>query len=71
MLVVLGANPVYAAPADLKLVEALDKVPFRVHHGMAVDESAGRVHWHLRRRIRSRAGATCARQTARRRSSSR
>ena len=47
MLVVLGANPVYAAPADLKVVEALDKVPFRVHHGMAVDESAGRVHWHL------------------------
>ena len=47
MLVVLGANPVYAAPADLKVKEALDKVPFRVHHGMAVDESAGRVHWHL------------------------
>jgi MoCo/4Fe-4S cofactor protein with predicted Tat translocation signal len=47
MLVVLGANPVYAGPADLKLTEALDKVPFRVHHGSTVDETAGRVHWHL------------------------
>ena len=40
MLVVLGANAVYAAPADLKIAEALDKVPFRVHHGTLVDETA-------------------------------
>ncbi len=47
MLVVLGANPVYSAPADLEIAKALDKVPFRVHHGLAVDETAARVHWHL------------------------
>jgi molybdopterin-containing oxidoreductase family iron-sulfur binding subunit len=47
MLVVLGSNPVYAAPADLEIRDALDKVPFRVHHGLAVDETAVRCHWHL------------------------
>jgi molybdopterin-containing oxidoreductase family iron-sulfur binding subunit len=47
MLVVLGSNPAYAAPADLRIAEALDKVPFRIHHGLAVDETAVRSHWHL------------------------
>jgi molybdopterin-containing oxidoreductase family iron-sulfur binding subunit len=47
MLVVLGANPAYAAPADLGIAEALDKVPFRVHHGLYNDETAARCHWHL------------------------
>ncbi len=47
LLVVLGSNPVYAAPADLSVAEALDKVPFRVHHGLANDETAARCHWHL------------------------
>jgi len=47
MLVVLGANPAYAAPADLEVAAALDKVPFRVHHGLAVDETAVRSHWHV------------------------
>ena len=47
VLVVLGANPAYAAPADLKVVEALDKVPLRIHHGLYLDETAERCHWHL------------------------
>ncbi len=47
MLVILGANPAYAAPADLNIAEALDKVPFRIHHGLTVDETAVRCHWHL------------------------
>jgi len=47
VLVVLGANPAYAAPADLKLVEALDRVPLRIHHGLYLDETAERCHWHL------------------------
>ena len=47
VLVVLGANPAYAAPADLKIAEALDKVPLRVHHGLYLDETAERCHWHL------------------------
>jgi molybdopterin-containing oxidoreductase family iron-sulfur binding subunit len=47
VLVVLGANPVYAAPADLEFVAALDKVPLRIHHGLYLDETAERCHWHL------------------------
>ncbi len=47
LLVMLGTNPVYATPADLRFAEALDKVPLRVHHGLYIDETAERCHWHL------------------------
>jgi molybdopterin-containing oxidoreductase family iron-sulfur binding subunit len=47
LLVILGSNPAYAAPADLEMAAALDKVPFRIHHGLANDETAARCHWHL------------------------
>jgi MoCo/4Fe-4S cofactor protein with predicted Tat translocation signal len=47
VLVVLGSNPAYAAPADLKIAEALDRVPLRIHHGLYLDETAERCHWHL------------------------
>jgi MoCo/4Fe-4S cofactor protein with predicted Tat translocation signal len=47
MLLVLGSNPVYAAPADLELKGALDKVELSIHHGLYVDETAVRCQWHL------------------------
>jgi Fe-S-cluster-containing dehydrogenase component len=47
LLLILGANPAYAAPAELEIAAALDKVPFRIHHGLASDETAARCHWHL------------------------
>jgi len=47
LLAILGSNPAYAAPADLKFAEALDKVPLRVHHGLYLDETGERCHWHL------------------------
>jgi MoCo/4Fe-4S cofactor protein with predicted Tat translocation signal len=47
VLVVLGSNPAYTAPADLEIAKALDKVPLRIHHGLYVDETAVRCHWHL------------------------
>jgi MoCo/4Fe-4S cofactor protein with predicted Tat translocation signal len=47
LLVMLGVNPVYATPADLGFTEALDRVPLRVHHGLYLDETAERCHWHL------------------------
>jgi MoCo/4Fe-4S cofactor protein with predicted Tat translocation signal len=47
LLVMIGVNPIYAAPADLAFTEALDKVPLRIHHGLHVDETAERCHWHL------------------------
>ncbi len=47
VLVVLGSNPAYAAPADLDFASALDKVPLRAHHGLYLDETAERCHWHV------------------------
>ncbi len=48
MLVILGGNPVYNTPADLKLnKERLDKVPLRVHVGEYVDETGFLCHWHV------------------------
>jgi molybdopterin-containing oxidoreductase family iron-sulfur binding subunit len=47
LLAVLGANPVYTAPADLAFADALAHVPFKVHHGLYVDETAARCDWHV------------------------
>jgi len=47
LLLVLQGNPAYTAPADLKFVEAMDKVPLRVHLGLYADETAERCHWHI------------------------
>ena len=47
MLVILGANPVYAAPADLDFAGALEKVPFSVHLGLYDDETAAACTWHI------------------------
>ena len=46
-LMILGGNPVYNAPADLKFAEHLEKVPLRMHHGLYVDETSLLCHWHL------------------------
>ncbi|HEX8735294.1 MAG TPA: hypothetical protein VF721_08240, partial [Pyrinomonadaceae bacterium] len=48
MLVVMGGNPVYTTPADLKLnKERMDKIPLRVHLGQHFDETAEFCHWHV------------------------
>jgi molybdopterin-containing oxidoreductase family iron-sulfur binding subunit len=47
LLVIIGANPVFTAPADLKFTEALDRVPLRVHMGLYHDETAELCHWHI------------------------
>jgi molybdopterin-containing oxidoreductase family iron-sulfur binding subunit len=46
-LVILGGNPVFTAPADLKFAEALNKVGLRVHLGLYHDETAELCHWHV------------------------
>ena len=46
-LVVLGGNPVYDAPADLKFGELLPKVAFSVHVGPYRDETALKATWHV------------------------
>ncbi|MGZ3183675.1 MAG: 4Fe-4S dicluster domain-containing protein [Telluria sp.] len=46
-LLVLGANPVYDAPADLDFGRALARVPFSAHLGLYRDETGRRTTWHL------------------------
>jgi MoCo/4Fe-4S cofactor protein with predicted Tat translocation signal len=46
-LLVLEGNPVFNAPADLEFVQALDRVPFRVHLSSHYDETSERCHWHI------------------------
>jgi MoCo/4Fe-4S cofactor protein with predicted Tat translocation signal len=49
LLIILGGNPAYDAPADLNFAELLksNKVPLRVHHGLYQDETAELCHWHV------------------------
>jgi MoCo/4Fe-4S cofactor protein with predicted Tat translocation signal len=49
LLVILGENPAYDAPADLGFGDALinTKIPLRVHLGLYQDETAELCHWHV------------------------
>ncbi len=46
-LLVLGANPVYDAPADLDVAAAMDKVPLNVFLGQRVDETGALCQWQV------------------------
>jgi molybdopterin-containing oxidoreductase family iron-sulfur binding subunit len=47
MLVILGGNPVFTAPADLRFAERLAKVGMAIYHGLHVDETAFLCHWNV------------------------
>ncbi|HVF91442.1 MAG TPA: 4Fe-4S dicluster domain-containing protein [Blastocatellia bacterium] len=48
LLVIIGSNPVYSAPADLNFgLELLRKVKLRVHMGLYKDETAELCQWHI------------------------
>jgi MoCo/4Fe-4S cofactor protein with predicted Tat translocation signal len=49
LLVILGGNPVYDAPADLDFANVLktNKVPLRVHLGLYQNETAELCQWHV------------------------
>jgi MoCo/4Fe-4S cofactor protein with predicted Tat translocation signal len=47
MLVILGGNPVFTAPADFHFKESMQKVPFRIHLSLFQDETSRQCHWHL------------------------
>jgi MoCo/4Fe-4S cofactor protein with predicted Tat translocation signal len=47
VLVILSANPVFTAPADLKFREAMSKVTLRAHLGAFDDETSEQCHWHI------------------------
>ncbi|MGH8028942.1 MAG: 4Fe-4S dicluster domain-containing protein, partial [Arenimonas sp.] len=47
MLVILGGNPVFNAPADVEFARHLHKVGLRIHLGLYHDETAALCHWHV------------------------
>jgi MoCo/4Fe-4S cofactor protein with predicted Tat translocation signal len=47
VLLILGGNPVYNAPADIAFGEALSKVPMRAHLSTFDDETTARCPWQL------------------------
>jgi Fe-S-cluster-containing dehydrogenase component len=49
LMVILGGNPAYNAPADLGFANALKnaKVPIRIHLGLYQNETAELCHWHV------------------------
>jgi MoCo/4Fe-4S cofactor protein with predicted Tat translocation signal len=47
LLFIIGGNPVYNAPADVKFLDGLRKVPLRVHLGLYNDETGEQCHWHI------------------------
>ena len=46
-LLILGGNPVYAAPADIDLAALISRVPLSLHLGQHRDETAVACHWHV------------------------
>ncbi|HVZ23843.1 MAG TPA: TAT-variant-translocated molybdopterin oxidoreductase, partial [Vicinamibacterales bacterium] len=46
-LLIMGGNPVYTAPVDLKFADAMAKVAVRVHLGLYHDETGSLCHWHI------------------------
>jgi molybdopterin-containing oxidoreductase family iron-sulfur binding subunit len=47
LLVILGGNPVFTAPADLKFGERLAKVGLSVSHSLHPDETSFLSHWNI------------------------
>jgi molybdopterin-containing oxidoreductase family iron-sulfur binding subunit len=49
LLIIIGGNPAYDAPADLEFAKLLksDKSPLRVHLGLYQDETAELCQWHI------------------------
>jgi len=46
-LLILGGNPVYDAPGDLRFGEALKKVAFTARLGLYEDETSAACQWHI------------------------
>jgi len=46
-LVVIGANPVYDAPADFEFAQAIRRVKLAIHLGLYEDETSELCHWHI------------------------
>jgi molybdopterin-containing oxidoreductase family iron-sulfur binding subunit len=47
LLVILGGNPAFTAPADFHFAETIQKVPLRFHLSLYQDETSRQCQWHL------------------------
>jgi molybdopterin-containing oxidoreductase family iron-sulfur binding subunit len=47
VLLIVGGNPVYTSPADLKFADALNKVQLRAHLSLYDDETSALCHWQI------------------------
>ena len=47
LLVMLGGNPVYDAPADLNFSDALEKTKLCIHHSVHFNETSRNSNWHV------------------------
>lgn len=47
LLIILGGNPIFTAPADLGFADAMKKVAFTIHLGMHYDETGASCRWHV------------------------
>ena len=47
VLIILGGNPVYTAPADLNFASLLVKSKFSIHLSPYEDETSALCHWHI------------------------
>ncbi len=47
LLVMLGCNPAYDTPADVRFAELLPRAALRVHLGLYEDETAALCQWHI------------------------
>jgi molybdopterin-containing oxidoreductase family iron-sulfur binding subunit len=47
VLAILGGNPVYNAPGDLRFAEEMQKVPWRAHLSLEEDETSEYCQWHV------------------------
>src|SRR5579871_173094 len=47
ILVILGGNPAYDAPADLAFTDAVKHVPASIYHGLHFNETAAVCKWHV------------------------
>jgi molybdopterin-containing oxidoreductase family iron-sulfur binding subunit len=46
-LFMFAANPAYAGPADIDFAALAKRIPFKIHAGLQVDETAVASDWHL------------------------
>ena len=47
LLAIVGGNPVYNAPADLRFVDKLSRVGLKIHLGMYNDDTSDECEWHV------------------------